>query len=412
MIPAKLPPKPYPFQARAIPQVLAKFDSGVKALVLVSPTGSGKTVMAAHVMMALNRANEQRFPKVNCISHRLSINEQNEALLCPTFTPQEFYDGKPEKFGTPDLVIWEECHHSEAPTFKLARKRFPNALMLGLTATPQRSDGLALDLFEDMVVAAHNSELLLNKTIVPCQVDVPESFYEDQTPDLAMAYLDYREAHNRALIFCPSIEEAESTAKRLKRVQPYHCHRGRKANAAALTAFKNGTLDALTTVDALGEGIDVPQADLLVLGRRCENISTWLQYCGRILRRFEGKRKSRVLDCVGASLRHGSPTEDLVYSITGTGIQRRGGQGQSYEREYAGRGELKPYRAKFRTLFGWQDATPEDKRRQLGWLRQHAATRGYTEDVALACFEALFGDEPAPTSRTAPKSSKRNGVAA
>jgi superfamily II DNA or RNA helicase len=386
--------------------VLSKFDSGVKALVLVSPTGSGKTVMAAHVMM------DERFKQVRCISHRLSINEQNEALLCPTFTPQEFYDGKPEKFGTPDLVIWEECHHSEAPTFKLARKRFPNALMLGLTATPQRSDGLALDLFEDMVVAAHNSELLLNKTIVPCQVDVPESFYEDQTPDLAMAYLDYREAHNRALIFCPSIEEAESTAKRLKRVQPYHCHRGRKANAAALTAFKNGTLDALTTVDALGEGIDVPQADLLVLGRRCENISTWLQYCGRILRRFEGKRKSRVLDCVGASLRHGSPTEDLVYSITGTGIQRRGGQGQSYEREYAGRGELKPYRAKFRTLFGWQDATPEDKRRQLGWLRQHAATRGYTEDVALACFEALFGDEPAPASRVAPKSSKRNGAAA
>lgn len=403
MIPATPPPTPYPFQVRAMAGVQRSFQKGSRATVLVSPTGSGKTVMAAHIM------SDPQFKSVRCISHRLSINDQNKKLLCPTYTPQQFYDSKPKDFGSPDLVIWEECHHSEAPTFKLARKRFPNALMLGLTATPQRSDGLALDLFDDMVVAAHYSELLLNKTIVPCQVDIPESFYEDKEPDLALAYLDYRELHSRALIFCKSIEQADSTAKRLKRVLPYHCGMTNKHNKEALDAFKAGKLEALTTVDALGEGIDVPEADMLILGRRCENISTYLQYCGRVLRAYPGKRRARVLDCVGASTRHGSPTEDKIYSITGTGIQRRGGgQSWDYEREWSAPKELAPYRAKFRTLYGWTNPTEDDKRRQLGFLRQQAAQHGYTEDVAARCFAALFGEEPGPAQsgvRQAPASS-------
>ena len=402
MQPAKLPPKPYDFQARALLQLEDKIRAGSKAPCLVSPTGSGKTVMAAHAMQS------PRFPVVRCISHRVSINEQNASLLCPTWTPQALEDGLPEGFGKPDLVIWEECHHSEAPTFQLVRKRFPNAVLLGLTATPQRSDGLALSLFDDMVVAAHYSELLLNRTIVPAQVDVPSTFYEDQTADLALAYLDTREPHSRALIFCTSVEEADDVAKRLKRVQAYHSQRPAKENKAALTGFRQGTLDALTTVDALSEGIDVPEADLLILGQRCENVSTYLQRCGRVLRAAAGKRRARVVDCMGASLRHGSPTEDRVYSITGTGIQRRGGgTAWDYDREYTGPKELKPYRAKFRTLYGWTNPTDDDKRRQLGWLRAHAAQRGYTEDVARACFEQLFGEAPPdPQRRSAPPSSR------
>lgn len=394
MLPATPPPNPYPFQARCLAELERKLDAGFKAPVIVSPTGSGKTVMAAHAMAA------PRFTSVRCISHRVSINDQNRELLCPTFTPQAFSDGLPEGFGKPDLVIWEEAHHSEAPTFKAIRKRFPQAVLLGLTATPQRSDGLALDLFDCMVVAAHYSELLLNKTIVPCEVLIPESFYEDQEPDLALAYLDSRELHSRALIFCKSIEDADATAKRLKRVQAYHCGRSPKENKAALTAFKAGTLEALTTVDSLSEGVDVPEADLLVLGQQCHNAGTFLQRCGRILRAAKGKRRARLIDCVGASLRHGSPTEDRVYNISGTGIQRRGGhQSWDYEREYTGRAELKPYRAKFRTLYGWTNPTEDDKRRQLGFLRQQAAQHGYGEDVAARCFHALFGRPPSTATR-------------
>lgn len=391
MMPVRPPPPPYPFQQRALAELHRNFfDRDIKSQVLVSPTGSGKTVMAAWAMQ------DPRFETVRCISHRVSINEQNERILCPTYTPQSLADGLPQSFGSPDLVIWEECHHSEAPTFKAVRKRFPRARMLGLTATPQRSDGLALDLFDEMVVAAHYSELLMSGTIVPCQVDVPEVFHEDKTPDLALAYLDARESGDRALFFCRSIEEADDVARRLKRVQAYHCGKSNKWNRQVLDAFRAGKLDGLTTVDALGEGIDVPQANLLLLGQVCHNVSAYLQRCGRILRAAEGKRRARVIDCSGASLRHGSPTEDRIYSIRGTGIQRRGGhQSWEYDREPGERKELAPYRAKFRTLYGWKNATDDDKRRQLGWLRQHAARAGYGEEVAQMCFETLFGEAPA-----------------
>ncbi len=405
MTPAKSPPPAYPFQARAVKQVLHKFFvEGLRSQALVSPTGSGKTVMGAHVM------SDERFKVVRCISHRLSLNDQNRNILCPTFTPQSLLEGKPEGFGNPDLVIWDECHRSEAPTFKTVTKWFPKAMHLGLTPTPQRSDGNALTLYQDMTVAAHYSELLLNKTIVPCEVVIPEAFYDDQEPDLISAYLDNREKDSHAFIFCKSIEDADRIAKLLKRAQPYHCGKSQKHNREALDAFKAGVLDVLTTVDALGEGIDVPMADLLILGRRCENVSTYLNYCGRIMRAAAGKRRGKVVDCVGASVRHGSPTEDRIYSIDGTGIQRRGGHNSwDYEREYSDAKELRPYKAKWKVLYGWTNPTPDDKRRQLGWLRQHAARNGYTEEVAAQCFHALFGDEPAPKSSRAAASSKANG---
>lgn len=390
MIPATLPPEPYQFQARALAQVHRRFfDDKIRSVCLVSPTGSGKTVMAAHVMQ------DRRFKVVRAISHRRSLNDQNKGLLCPTFTPQALVHGLPADFGEPQLVIWDECHHSEAPVFKTVRARFPKAYMLGLTPTPQRADGLALDLFDTMVVAAHYSELLLNRTIVPCEVRIPIAFHDDQEPDLVKAYLDNREAYSRALFFCKSIPQADDAAKRLKRVQPYHCGMTRKHNADVLSAFRKGELDALTTVDALGEGIDVPQANLMILGRMCHNVSTYLNYCGRVLRSAKNKRHAVLVDCVGASLRHGAPTEDRIYSIEGTGIQRRGGsQSWDYDREPGERKDLKPYHAKFKVLYGWKNPTEDDKRRQLGWLRQHAARAGYGEDIAEQCFAALFGETP------------------
>jgi superfamily II DNA or RNA helicase len=393
---ASPPPSPYKFQLSALARLETKFfDENVQNVVLVSPTGSGKTVMAAHAMQ------DPRFERVRCISHRVSINDQNRTLLCPTYTPQSLKNGLPEDFGKPDLVIWEECHHSEAPTFKAIRKKFPKAKMLGLTATPQRADGLALDLFDDLVVAAHYSELLLNKTIVPCQVEIPTAFYDDREPDLVKAFLRYREPSTRALFFCRSIEQAEDTASRLKRVQPFHCGKTSKWNREVLAAFKAGQLEGLTTVDALGEGIDVPDANLLVLGRKCDNVSTYLQYCGRVMRAAERKDFARIIDCVGASIRHGSPTEDREYTITGAGIQRRGGGGDpnAWEREAGDRQELRPYDADFRTLYGWKNATDSDKRRQLGWLRQIAGRHGYTESVAEQCFVALFDHAPTPDSK-------------
>lgn len=380
------------FQPRAVANVEKQWEEGARGVVLVSPPGSGKTEMAAVV------AKKKRFKNPVCVVHTLALKRNALTRLCPTHTVQSLLSagGFPKGDGKPDLVIWDECHHSAGEVWgsvlDLVPKKVP---ILGLTGTPQRSDGKALDRFDSMVVAAHYSELLMSKTIVPYRCIYPEQFRDDAEPDPALAYLRYGEG-KKAIFYCKSVSQADEVAKALgAAAAAWHSEIDWTKRDKALKSFERNELRCLVTVDALTEGVDVPDASCIVLAAKCINVGSFLQKTGRGGRAKQGKSEALLIDLSGAHLRHGPPTIDREYSITGTGIARKHGSGKSwiYERGPREPADLGSYDAKLVVGYDWRAPSAKDKRRQLGWLRELAGRRGWTKDVAEQAFEQLFGPE-------------------
>lgn len=385
------------FQRAAQKKVLKRWEKK-RAVVLVSPPGSGKTVMAGNIVEAAG------FKRAVCVTHTHGlVRNFKERLGIDTFTVQELLWKGGIPGPRPDCVIWDECHHSGGERWGTVLDMSPkNALILGLTGTPQRSDGKALDRFDEMEVAAHYSELLMAGTIVPYRCLYPKEFREDAIPDPALAYRKYGE-NKKAIFYCRSIEQANEVAKDLGRqAVVWHSElpwRGKEGREVNLKRFEQNEIKCLVTVDALAEGVDIPDSECIVLAASCHNVMTYLQKTGRGGRSAPGKSHALLLDLSGAHLRHGPPTEDREYSITGTGIARKGGAGGGGNDWYYERGPRDPkdlgsFDAELVVGYDWRAPTPEDKRKSLGWLVECAGRRGWTKDVAETVFKTLFGEAP------------------
>ncbi len=93
---------------------------------------------------------------------------------------------------------------------------------------------------------------------------------------------------------------------------------GDRANA--IRDMERGDVRLLVNCVALGEGTDIPSAEVCILARKCGHVGIFLQICGRVLRPAPGKASATLIDLTGASMKHGLPTSDRVYSLDGRGI--------------------------------------------------------------------------------------------
>jgi ribosomal protein L40E len=227
------------------------------------------------------------------------------------------------------LVVWDEAHHYVADDWSQVREAYPEARHLGLTATPERSDGRALgDMFDTLVVAAQYSELIEQGHIVPCAVYQPPERLDANEMALnpVKAYKEYG-AGGQAFCFASSVELAEKYAKAFSRAgypaAVIEANTPAAERDSKLEAFDRGRITVLCNVYTLTEGVDIPQASVCILARGCSHPSPYLQMCGRVLRPHPGKTEARLIDLTGVSLApgFGYPTEDRIYSLTGDAIK-------------------------------------------------------------------------------------------
>jgi DNA repair protein RadD len=369
------------FQRKAVGKALRWLRDG-QSVCLVSPTGSGKTVMA-HAIAA-------QYPSTLCVVHTRALLKQAQQRLGRAHTIQQLLRcGTPAGMRDPDLVIWDECHHSASDEWSKLAQMFPRARLLGLTATPQRGDGRALDAFDRMVVAAQYSELIAMGALVSCRVFVPDKKVDGSDPDPVNAYRRYAKG-TRVLFFVRSIEQADAVATRLGQgFAAWHHGIAWGKRAKALAAFGDRKLRGLVTVEALTEGFDVPSVETIVLGRACEQVGTFLQIVGRGLRAAPGKSDLLLLDLSGASLRHGSPVADRVYTIDGSGISDvilRDAQREPAEPE-----TRSEYSARLIEVFDWSRATAAQKEKYQADLHRLARARGFEPAAAEEAVRTIFG---------------------
>src|SRR4051794_20696083 len=253
-----------------------------------------------------------------------------------------------------DMVIVDEFHHAEAATYRRLLEHLQPKVLLGLTATPERTDGADVRRWFGgrAAVELRLWEALEQGLLAPFQYfgvhddvaleqvrwkrgrgyDITE-LTNVYTGDDHRVRLILQAVHDkvespgrmRALGFCVSIQHAEFMAERFSAAgipgQAITSQTSREERAAALAALRDRTVNVLFTVDLFNEGLDIPTVDTVLFLRPTESATVFLQQLGRGLRLAEDKACLTVLDFIGAQ--HQEFRFDLRFRAL-TGSSRRG----------------------------------------------------------------------------------------
>ncbi len=344
-----------PFQERLLEKIALSRSRGYHRNLLVAATGTGKTVMAAvdyaRLRDALPRA------RLLFVAHRNEILDQSlatfrHAIRDASFGEKWIGGARPQHFGHVfasvqslnaanledlepdhfDVVIVDEFHHAAAPSYRKLLDHVEPRELLGLTATPERSDDLSiLHWFGDRIAAelrlwdAIDQQRLcpfmyfgihdgLDLTDIPWRrgqgydVQALSNLYTStdawaRTVVQEVTRLADSPSTMRALGFCVSIEHAQFMAAHFtKHGLPAVAVWGdssRDDREAALKDLAAGKVRVVFSVDLFNEGVDVPTVDTLLMLRPTESPTLFLQQLGRGLRRSKDKSFCTVLDFVG-----------------------------------------------------------------------------------------------------------------
>ena len=329
-------------QRRALVSLRKEFAKGKRRILLVAPTGFGKTVLLA-AMVAVHIA---RGGRVLVVVHRRELVAQTAAKLREAGVPRVgvIAAGQPADPDAPvqvamiqtllargeypaaSLVILDECHHFLASAWRAVADHYADVLTIGLTATPERADGTPLgDIFEVLVAAATIEELVALGHLVACDVIAPARETKTLCADEVDAYREHG-GGRKALAFCANVKAARDLAERFNAAGiPAACVDGETPAAerdAILAAFERGDLQVVTNVFCLTEGWDCPSVEVLILARSCDSASTYLQMVGRVLRPSPetGKTSARLIDLRGVVHVHGLPDAPRTFSLQGRAI--------------------------------------------------------------------------------------------
>jgi superfamily II DNA or RNA helicase len=344
------------YQIEAIANVRARMAEGSRRVVLVMPTGSGKTMVGGEVV----RLAVERRRCVLWLSHRTELIGQACAAL-----NGNGYDvgaiaassGWPVRPGAAvqvasiqtllardhrppaHLIVWDECHHASENAAEWASilEAYPDAHVLGLTATPERGDGSGLaPMFTSLVVGASVRMLTEAGHLVPCEVVRPERWLKEgrvsgnplSQPPLA-AYREHAPGR-QGFLFARSVEEAEGYAREFTEAgYRAECVSERTSKAdrqAAIDGFRCGTVRILCNVYVFTEGVDLPMAKVCIFASGCGTAGNFLQKVGRVLRPWPGESSAMLIDLPGVSHLHGMPEDERVYQLEGRGISKAGAQ--------------------------------------------------------------------------------------
>lgn len=326
-------------------------EGGADKALLHMATGLGKTSVGVLDVIKFYedfRAEQDRAPRVLFACHKKEILEQ-AAERFGTFIPdlsQGFYadvmkdrdgditfatlqalynsldDFDPKEY---DYVIYDEAHHSKADTFEQVVDHFDPAFQLALTATPDRLDQRDIrELFGEPVYSKNLAEALAEGLLVEPDYHivfddaVKEALDTDFSPTSVkelrklldvwprneqiaenikaeMEKLGLELGKAKTIVFCQDIAHSEDMAWLLEG-EAYHSELPKAKRKEILQRFRDGDLQTICVRDMFNEGIDIPDAELLVFLRSTVSETIFEQQLGRGLRKHEGKDRVTVLD--------------------------------------------------------------------------------------------------------------------
>lgn len=354
-----------PYQEAILDQARAHLRSGLRRILIHSPTGSGKTVLTAAMLGKAAKQGRRALFNV----HRRELIQQSSrtfnlvgiphAIIASGFAGDtrqpiqlasvQTIVRRLDRIHEPEVIVWDECHHLAAKSWATVFNRWPKAIHIGLTATPQRLDGRGLsEFFDVMVQGPDTATLVTDGWLAPYRVFAPPGIdltgvhtrmgdyahaelaaaadKPSITGDALSHYRRYLDG-KRAVAFCVSVKHSEHVAETFRAAGIPAAHVDGETDPAlrdqCVKAFERGDLLVLTNVDLFGEGFDLPAMEGVILLRPTQSLGLYLQQVGRSLRTAPGKREAIILDHAGNSARHGLPDEEREWSLAGRDRGRR-----------------------------------------------------------------------------------------
>jgi DNA repair protein RadD len=351
-----------PYQVDVIADIDRAVAAGRRRNILVAPTGSGKTVIASAIIKAARAA----FRRVLVLSHRREITIQTSAKLHQNGIPhgiiQAGFPLRPlenvqvasiqtlwrrtmqaETMEMPpaDLLVIDEAHHCPATTYRQIIDSYPDATLLGLTATPCRGDGRGLGgIFDTLIECPQVAVLIEQGYLVKTRVYAPVNpdlkgvrvqagdYMESQLADrmdnpkligdIVTHWHKYGE-HRKTVAFAVNVghsihlrDEFMRSGVRAKHIDGSTPKPERDATLARLAS---GEIDVVTNCLVLTEGWDLPEVGCCILARPTRKMGLYRQMIGRVLRPAEGKADAIILDHSGAVYRHGFAEDHVEWTL-------------------------------------------------------------------------------------------------
>lgn len=329
------------------------------AVLMQGPTGMGKTAITVYMM---GRAAAQGKRAFFLVHQNELLTQTSRALWKQKLEHGMIAAGKSrstqpaqvasvqtlvrrmDQYQEPHLIIIDEAHRAAAKTYQTIIERWPNARVIGLTATPQRTDGKPLDVLFDALVMGPKIRQLMDDGYLcdyelfapPIGVDVSHvkrsmGDYDSKQLEEAVdkksitgdAVAHYKSHANgkRCVVMCVSIKHAEHVAEQyLAAGIPAAVIEGKMSDvqrSAVLEDFAAGKIRVITNVQLLVEGVDIPAIEVVQWLRPTQSLVIWMQGNGRGLRPADGKESLIIFDHVGNSQRHGLPDDDREWSLEG-----------------------------------------------------------------------------------------------
>lgn len=338
-----------PYQQEAYDAIFEKWDEGQRKLLLSLPTGCGKTVVFAKVIENLVRRGE----RVLVLAHRAELLTQAADKLSKvtglgcavekaesscagswfrvvvgsvqTLCREKRLNRFDEHFFT--SIIIDEAHHCLSDSYQKVLEHFPDAKVLGVTATPDRGDMRNLgEYFEALAYEYSLTRAIREKYLspikaqtIPLRLDI--SSVAMQNGDYAAGALGsaldpYLEGiaqematickGRKTVVFLPLVK----TSQKMRDILNGHGLRAAEVNgesgdrAQILDAFSRGEYDVLCNSMLLTEGWDCPSVDCIVVLRPTKVRSLYCQMVGRGTRLHQGKEELLLLDFLWHTERH------------------------------------------------------------------------------------------------------------
>jgi ATP-dependent helicase IRC3 len=334
-----------PYQQEALDSICQNYANGINKQLVVLPTGAGKTVIFSHLPLI-----KQDCLPMLVLAHRSELLDQARTKIMasnPELTVEieqaERKAGKVDvvvasvatlgRNGTPRIeeypkdyfksIVIDEAHHAAAPTYRRIVDYFSPDFLLGVTATPQRSDSTRLiDVFQEIVYYKSIQDLIEDKWLCPLvgfrvesntdisQVQITNGDYaqgqlEDiiDTPErnahIVAAYRDLA-PDKKAIVFASGVKHAEHLALSFRQASVETAviigTTPREEREEILAHFATGKISVIVNVGVLTEGFDEPSVQAIILAKPTRSALLYTQIVGRGTRLHESKEHCIIID--------------------------------------------------------------------------------------------------------------------